>query len=156
MAWKLTKPQLKAVNKRSNHLGGEPNWIPPQMNLIEKTYKLKAVDFVRMSRGAAAYLFEGVFDGKGQENQKQAFEAFTECLRLCLTMHVNADGRPLKASAKEEMATLIEMCAESLSLLEMCCPHILFDRLLHEILHVPMMMLRWNSCRNYWSFGSER
>ena len=117
------------------------------MNFITKTFKLKAVDFVRISRGAMH---------PETERQKQAFESFNETLRLCLTTHFNADGRPLTARLKELVATLVEQVAQTLSLLEMCSPLIFFDRLLHILLHVPMAMAKWNSVRNFWAFKSER
>jgi hypothetical protein len=126
------------------------------MNLITKTFKLKAVDFVRISRGAMSYVFEGIFDGLETEHQKQAFGAFNEALRLCLTTHFNADGLPLTSETKHLAAVLMEKVSETLSLLEMCCPLLLFDRLLHELLHVPAALLKWNSCRNFWAFKSER
>jgi hypothetical protein len=144
------------VNKRSNDLGGEPDWIPPDMNFITKTFKLKAVDFIRISRGAISYVFEGVFDAPDKEAQKQAFTSFEESLRLCLTTHYNADGRPLTNRMKHMAATLMQQVVETLSLLEMCSPLIIFDRILHELLHVPMAMVKWNSCRNFWAFPSER
>jgi hypothetical protein len=140
--WSLTSAQQNQVNKRSNDLGGEQNWIPPNMNFLTKTFKLKAVDFVRISKGAMSYVFEGIFDGPGTENQKQAFDSFNETLRLCLTTHFNADGRPLTNSTKQRAADLMEQTAESLSLLEMCTPLIFFDRILHELLHVPMAMVK--------------
>jgi hypothetical protein len=155
-AWKLSPAQITKVNKRSNDLGGEQNWIPPEMNFLTKTFKLKAVDFVRISKGAISYVFEGIFDGPGAEHQKQAFESFNETLRLCLTTHFNADGRPLTTSLKQRAAALKEQVVETLSLLEMCCPLIFFDRIMHELVHVPMAMARWNSCRNFWCFPSER
>jgi len=126
------------------------------MNFFTKTFKLKAVDFVRISKGAMSYVFEGIFDGPTTERQKQAFESFTESLRLCLTTHFNADGRPLPTRVKHRVATLLEQVAETLSLLEMCSPLILFDRIIHELLHVPLAMAKWNSCRNFWAFPSER
>jgi hypothetical protein len=126
------------------------------MNLITKTYKLKAVDFVRASKGAMSYIFGGAFDEPEKENQKQAFNSFTETLRLCLTSHCNADGRPLGTRLKEMMARLGQQVAETLSLLEMCSPFIIFDRMLHILLHVPRAMAKWNSCRNFWCFPSER
>ena len=154
--WTLSPAQLKTVNKRSNDLGGEQNWIPKYMNFVTKTYKLKAVDFVRISKGAMSYVFEGMFEGPEKADQKQAFESFNESLRLCLTTHFNADGRPLTARLKQLAATLVEQVAQTLSLLEMCSPLIFFDRLLHALLHVPMAMAKWNSVRNFWAFKSER
>ena len=154
--WTLSPDQIAKVNKRSNDLGGVQNWIPQDMNFLTKTFKLKAVDFVRISKGAMSYVFEGIFDALENENQKQAFEAFNEVLRLCLTTHFNADGRPLTARLKQLVANLMEKVAEALSLLEMCSPLIIFDRILHELLHMPMSMARWNSCRNFWCFPSER
>jgi hypothetical protein len=144
------------VNKRSNDLGGEQNWIPPEMNFLTKTFKLKAVDFVRISKGAMSYVFAGIFDGIENENRKQAFEAFNEVLRLCLTTHFNANGKPLTDRLKQRVADLMEKVTQALSLLEMCSPLIIFDRILHELLHVPMSMAKWNSCRNFWCFPSER
>ena len=154
--WTLSPAQQATVNKRSNNLGGEQNWIQREMNLMTKTFKLKAVDFVRISKGAMSYLFGGVFDGPSTEAHKQAFNSFNESLRLLLTTHFNADGKPLTTRIKQLAANLMEKVAETLSLLEMCSPLILFNRLIHELLHVPMAMVKWNSCRNFWSFPSER
>jgi hypothetical protein len=154
--WTLSADQIETVNKRSNDLGGEQNWIPNNMNFLTKTFKLKAVDFVRISKGAMSYVFQGIFDGFETEKQKQAFESFNETLRLCLTTHFNADGKPLTNRLKQLVANLMEIVAETLSLLEMCSPLIIFDRILHELLHVPMAMAKWNSCRNFWCFPSER
>ena len=74
--WELSRAQQATVNQRSNDLGGEKNWLPSNMNLLTKTFKLKAVDFVRISRGAMSYVFQGVFDDPSTEAQKQAFESF--------------------------------------------------------------------------------
>ena len=126
------------------------------MNFVTKTYKLKAVDFVRISKGAMSYVFAGVFDGPETEGQKQAFESFNETLRLLLTTHFNADGLPLTNRLKRLAAALTEQVAQTLSLLEMCSPLILFDRILHILLHVPLAMARWNSVRNFWAFKSGR
>jgi hypothetical protein len=150
--WKLTPAQLRTANKRSNDLGGEEKWLPKDLNLLNKTFKLKAVDFVHLSKGAMSYVFNGMFEG----DHKQAFDSFNESLRLCLTTHFNADGRPLSARMKDMVARLQEQVAETLSLLEMCAPLIVFDRVLHELIHVPMAMAKWNACRNFWSFPSER
>ena len=100
------------------------------MNFITKTYKLKALDFVRISIGVS-YVFAGVFNGPKTERQKQAFESFNETLRLCLTTHFNTDRHPLTACLKQLVATFVEQVAQTLSKLEMCSPLIFFDRLLH-------------------------
>ena len=126
------------------------------MNFINKTFKLKAVDFVRISKGAVSYVFEGAFDGPDTQNQKKAFESFAETLRLCLTTHCNTDGQLHTERMKQKIARLHEQVAETLSLLEMCAPLIIFDRILHELLHVPAALAKWNACRNFWSFPSER
>jgi hypothetical protein len=111
---------------------------------------------VRISRGSMSYVFEGMFEGESKEAQKQAFESFNDTLRLCLTTHYNADGSPHSQRTKQQAAALMEQVAETMSLLENCSPLIIFDRLLHELLHVPTALLKWNSCRNYWAFKSER
>jgi hypothetical protein len=156
LGWKLSPTILADINTRSNFLGGEPSWIPTQMNFIDKTFKLKAVDFVRASRGAMTYIFAGVFDTLDTVNQKNAFTSFIESLRLCLTTHCNADGKPLTSMSKTKIAKLKEQVVETLSLLEMCTAHTFFDRIPHILQHVPMAIGRWNSCRNFWAFASER
>ena len=155
-AWTLTSRQRQVANKRTNDLGGESNWLPRDMNLLTKTYKLKAVDFVRISKGAMSYVFDGVFSKPEEADQKRAFDSFNETLRLCLTTHYNADGRPLRANVKLQVAAMHQQVSETLSLLEMCAPLIVFDRMLHVLLHMPTAMARWNSCRNFWCFPSER
>ena len=111
-AWKLSPAQLASVNKRSNDLGGEQDWLPSNLHLINKTFKLKAVDFVRLSRGAMSYVFAGVFDRPSTEAQNQAFTSFNESLRLCLTTHFNADGAPLTTRTKALAAALMQqVCA---------------------------------------------
>ena len=126
------------------------------MNVITKALKLKAVDFMRLSKGAMSYVFAGIFDGPTTAPQQQAFTSFNESLRMCLTTHFNADGHPLTTRLKHLVATLMEQVTETLSLLEMCSPLILFDRLVHILVHVPMAMAKWNSCRNFWCFPSEK
>jgi hypothetical protein len=154
--WELSPDQLMTANKRSNDLGGEEHWLPRQLNFITKTFRLKAVDFVRMSKGAMSWVFEGVFDKPESTNQKKAFESFNETLRLLLTTHFNADGNPLSVHMKNMVANLHQQVAQTLSLLEACSPIIFFDRMLHILLHVPMAMAKWNACRNFWAFASER
>jgi hypothetical protein len=144
------------VNKRSNDLGGEQNWLPPKVDLITKTFKLKAVDFLRMSRGAMTYVFDGVYEEQEKTAQKQTLASFNETLRLCLSTHFNADGAHITARAKQECAVLMEQVAETMSLLEMSAPLVVFDKLMHELVHVPMALLEWNSCRVFWAFKSER
>jgi hypothetical protein len=154
--WTLTPDELSTINLRSNDLSGEQDWLPPVVDLMNKTFRLKAVDFVRMSRGAMTYVFEGVFAGEKNENKKQAFDSFNETLRRCLTTHFNADGLPHTTHTLDRVGALMEQVSETMSLLEMSAPLIFFDRLLHELIHIPMSLLRWNSCRNFWAFRSER
>jgi hypothetical protein len=126
------------------------------MNFLTKTYKLKAVDFVRISKGAMSYVFDTIFDAPALVRHKQAFESFLDTLRLCLTTHFNVDGLPLTTRLKRRVSALHEQVAQTLSLFEICLPLLFFDRFLHILLHVPLAMARWNSCRNFWCFPSER
>lgn len=102
------------------------------------------------------YIFAGVFDTLATVNQKNALASLIESLRLVLTTHCNADGRPLTAVARTKIARLKEQVVETLSLLEICAPHTLFDRIPHILQHVPFAIGVWNSCRNFWAFASER
>jgi hypothetical protein len=75
---------------------GEQSWVKPHMRLFTKTYKLKAVDFLNLSRGAGLHMFRGEM---GEDlppadaaAQKQGFEAILTLFHLCCNITCNVDG----------------------------------------------------------------
>jgi hypothetical protein len=50
----------KAIDIKGAAMGaGEVKWVRPNMKIFSKTYKMKAVDWLNMSRGAGLALFDG-------------------------------------------------------------------------------------------------
>ena len=58
--------------------------------------------------------------------------------------------------ALSETRALHLQTIEALCLLERDFPLTELSIFVHEILHVPEFIYRWNSVRNYWCFASER
>ena len=121
------------------------------------TSKLKAVDFVRLSRdmGVTSYLFQGLFE-PNEADLKDAMNAFLDALVLSTSMVCNADGQPLTRSMKAQFANHAKNMALLLARFEKNAPETFCDVLLHELLHVPHAVQRWNRVNNFWCFFGER
>ena len=130
-----------------------PNW----MKLMGLTSKLKAVDFVRLSRdmGVTSYLFQGLFE-PNEADLEDAMNAFLDALVLSTSMVCDADGQPLTRSMKAQFANHAKNMALLLARFEKKAPKTFCDVLLHELLHVPHAVQRWNRVNNFWCFFGER
>ena len=150
----LTKTELSTLDKRGQLLGGEQCWLPNGMCLASKTFKLKGVDFLNLSRGPAFFLFHGMFSD--DPLLKEGIFKLFRVLRALLLTNVDADNRPPKRKARKNAQRLATEVAEVLSVMELSFPLTYFPRVIHSLLHVPFAVLRWNSVRNFWAFSMER
>jgi hypothetical protein len=57
---------------------------------------------------------------------------------------------------KSSMATAKQTIVEGLCLFEKHFPHSELCMMIHELIHIPEAVFRWNHPRNYWAFFSER
>ena len=155
--WKRTTKQLKIIDIRGKALSGERDWVRNDMELAEHTGKLKAVDFVRLSRdrGTSAYLFEGVFQ-PGEESLEKALGALLDALVLSMKIVCDVDGKPPTAAMKAKFSKHAADMALFLAMFEKEAPETFSDVLLHELLHVPHAVMRWGHIRNFWCFFGER
>jgi hypothetical protein len=95
----MSNDARKVVEDKGSALGhGEKNWVKPNMRLFTKTYKLKAVDCLNLSRGAGLHIFSDTMgdglDEQDKELQTEAFEAILTLFHLCCTITCNVDGQP--------------------------------------------------------------
>ena len=118
------------------------------------THKLKAVHFVKISRGPAFFLCKDLFTSNN--TLEEGWEKLLKTFHSLLTTHANADGKRLAQAAKDGVVRLAREVAETLATLELSLPAIAFDRMLHIMLHVPRAIQRWNAARNFWAFSMER
>lgn len=76
---------------------GETGWIPPHMRLFTKTFRLKAVDWLNLSRGAGIHIFDGHIgeglEGEEKENQVEAWEAILLAFHMVAAVTCNVDGQ---------------------------------------------------------------
>jgi hypothetical protein len=74
------------------------------MRLFSKSYRMKAVDYLNLSRGAGLAIFhkqigEGL-PAKEKELQVEGWESLLTLLHMLCFVTCNADGKPLTAANK--------------------------------------------------------
>jgi hypothetical protein len=95
--WKLNKDTLTEVERRGQALGaGEANWVRANMRIFTKTYQMKAVDWLNMSRGAGLHIFDG-YIGLGlppmdKELLIEGWESLLTMFQMCCITTCNVDG----------------------------------------------------------------
>jgi hypothetical protein len=85
-----------------------------------------------------------------------AYKAMTAALNEILDTTADFDPDDEANEALEKTRALHLQVIESLCLLERDFPLSELSIFVHEILHVPEFVYRWNAVRNYWCFTTER
>lgn len=89
---------------------------------------------------------------------RATYAALTDLLNALLdaTADFVANDPFLEQAQLVESRALHLQAVEALCLLERDFPLTELAIFVHEILHVPEFVYRWNAVRNYWCFGTER
>ena len=97
--WQMPAKDQAAVEKKGDVLGvGEPAWVKPHMRLFAKTFRMKAVDWLNLSRGAGRHIFRGhIGTALEQEPErkdlvKEAWDSILLIFYMCSTVTCNVDG----------------------------------------------------------------
>jgi hypothetical protein len=95
--WEMSKPVQAIIEKRGAALGvGEVDWVRTNMRLFTKTYQMKGVDWLNMSRGAGIHIFDGFvgggLPGPERENVVEAWESLLTAFHMCCVITCNVDG----------------------------------------------------------------
>jgi hypothetical protein len=146
----MTKAEITLVNARGVALE-LPKWIPKNLSVMKKTYK--CVTYMHLSRSAVwHYLLGGIYP----KGQYEALSALIDVLSLL--HHVNCDivTTPSRAERTKIMKRLKVKIVLALVLFEREFPKTLMVGCLHNLLHVPDAIARWNNVRNFWAFFMER
>jgi len=129
-------------------------YLFPQVpfNTMTNRRKPKVADWLMFLRSAVPYTFYQV----GPSRPRPAFQAMVEALQMLLdaTADYNPDDMDDTATATCRAAKIA--VARALFLLERDFPGTELSIAIHEIVHVPSFLWRWNSVRNYWCFVVER
>jgi hypothetical protein len=116
--------------------------------------KPKAADWLAFLRSAVPYVFYEV----GPSRPRVAFKAMIDALLLLLDATADYDPSDDGADnpATDTCRAARKAVAKALFLLERDLPGTELSIAIHELIHVPDFLWRWNSVRNYWCFVVER
>jgi len=119
---------------------------------MEGRKKPKAVDWLMFLRAAIPYVFFDV----GPLYPRAAFKAMISALQLLLDATADYDPDDVDDTAAETCRAVRNKVAKALFMLERDFPRTELSIAIHELIHVPDFLLRWNAVRNYWCFVVER
>lgn len=121
---------------------------------IEGSRKPNTADWMTFLRTCIPYVMGDV----GPVAPRATYAALTDLLNALLDATADfVANDPLQEQAQlVESRALHLQAVEALCLLERDFPLTELAIFVHEILHVPEFVYRWNAVRNYWCFGTER
>jgi hypothetical protein len=114
--------------------------------------KPKAADWFIFLRCAIPYTFYQV----GPSRPRQAFKEMIEALQLLLDATADYDPDDVDDTSTETCRTVKTAVVRALFKLERDFPGTELSIAIHELVHVPAFLWKWNAVRNYWSFVVER
>ena len=147
--WRLSDEMQAELDRRSMHLGGEPNWIRNNLKICSNASTLKAHDWMLLIQTAGRYILHGLFP-EDQGKYK------------CLLRLLDATNRCLVATSAWDSENREEIDAVKLEVVEALChaeaymPRTEMPVMFHILVHIPDSIYRWNSVRNFWGFFGER
>jgi len=121
-------------------------------NTFEGRRKPKAVDWLIFLRSAIPYVFYDV----GPEFPRPAFKELIEALQMILDATADYDPDDAEDVSRVTCRAVRTKIANALYLLEKHFPATELSIAVHELIHVPDFLFRWNAVRNYWCFVVER
>jgi hypothetical protein len=119
---------------------------------IAGSRKPKTADWLGFLRSCVPYVMGDV----GPTHPREAYLAMVEALNALLDATADFDPEDNSDEALQTTRRLHLQVIEALCLLERDFPLTELSIFVHEILHVPEFVWRWNGVRNYWCFASER
>ena len=143
------------MDERSRLLSGEPTWIRSNIEVFSKGSALKSHDWIQLVQSAGDYLFAEVFED--QNISEAIFSLLSVCNKLLTwsSPYGRWDEQEEKVQQEKTMHLKVEVI-EALTKIEFVVPKTDLPVMFHLMVHVPDMIFRWNSVRNFWCFFSER
>jgi hypothetical protein len=119
---------------------------------MEGRRKPKVADWLMFLRSAVPYTFYQV----GPTRPREAFGEMIAALQHLVDATADYDPEDVADAATHTCRTARTMVARALFKLERDLPGTELSIAIHELIHVPDFLWRWNSVRNYWCFVVER
>ena len=121
-------------------------------NTRENRRQPKVADWLTFLRSDIPYTFKDV----GPHRPQEAFGEMVEALLLLLDATADYDPDDQTDQTTATCRALRDKVAKALCLLERDFPGTELSIAIHELIHVPDFVFRWNAVRNYWCFVVER
>ena len=153
-SWELSTANKNIADQRCRRLGGYPKWLPRTLAIFAWTKSMKAVDLVHLVESGLDYILEDLYPN---EDIATTVQLLTETLRILLSATSDCqedDASEANAFAKQQALKLTII--QNLSEIELFLPETELSEHLHDLIHFPDLIFRWNSVRNFWAFFSER
>jgi hypothetical protein len=154
----LSKAGRKQFDLRCRKLAtdgrtGIPTTMAP-FKTIPRHRHQKTVAWIKMLRYHVPYLLYGV----GDKKIRNALLKLTGALRdiLGATCDYDPDEPALNEEQAKSCRLLKKKVVDALVEVERCLPASELSIFLHEIVHVPDFIYKWNNVRNFWCFVTER
>ena len=147
----LSAEQQNNVDDRFLRLLGHGGIGRSNKSVFDKSHSMKAADWLHFLQYCDVYVFHKTLP----EDQAIGYWGLTAIFRALLRMECTTDEADDVAMKK--MDDLSAWIAEGLSVYERSWPATLFSGPhIHNLLHFPRLIYRWNATRNYWCFFNER
>jgi hypothetical protein len=121
-------------------------------NTFEGRRKPKAVDWLTFLRCAIPYVFYDV----GPQFPRKAFQEMIEAMQLILNATADYDPDDPDDTSRATCKAVKAKIANALYQLEKHFPSTELSIAIHEFIHFPDFLFKWNAVRNYWCFIVER
>jgi hypothetical protein len=121
-------------------------------NTMTRRRKPKVADWLTFLRTAIPYTFYQV----GPSRPREAWKAMIDALNLVLDATADYDPDDEDDTSTRTCRAVRTALIRALFKLERDFPKTELSIAIHELVHVPDFLWRWNSVRNYWGFIVER
>lgn len=149
----MSTATTRSADNRCAMLGGARGFIPNHAAMFQRPGSLKSVDWMHIN-GCFEYIFKDLLS----ENIAESLFTLSQTIEILLNLHSNIDQEPEdgEPTARAGMELIKLKVIRNLCIVEKRLP--LTDQCghLHDLLHVPDAVFRWNAVRNFWSFFNER
>lgn len=136
------------LDDRSRALSGEASWIRSNIEVFSRPGNLTSHDWIQLMQSAGSYLMADIFD---DDDKNDAVMGLVDACQICLTA-VSCHTSENRDRIQQIKLSVVEKLCKA----EAVLPRTEMAVLLHSLVHVPDIVYKWNSVRNFWSFFGER
>jgi hypothetical protein len=147
--WLLDKEQESMLDRRTVALGGISEWVRSNVEIIKRGGAMTAHDWLIIICDAGRYVFHDLYADPRQNEALAALLDVTTTIAKATSAYADEEERDLMDKLKFQIISAQVLC-------ESVLPHSEMGPLFHMLQHLPDLVYRWNSVRNFWCFFGER